>query len=197
MTSSVEPVAAASRGPWFRERPALVAAVAAALFGAVLWLRLLSGGPEDAYSMLYVLPVALVAVSSGLRAGTAAGLVAVALMVLWAVVTDVSLSPAGWASRVVPLLLLGSLLGDASDRLARADSERRRLEAAALLHREAIEINDSLVQGMVAAKWSLESGQTDVGLRTLSDTIVRAHALVSGLVRRAGMAGRSEHLPPG
>lgn len=195
MTSSVEPVAAAPRGPWFRERPALVAAVAAALFGAVLCLRLLSGGPEDAYSMLYVLPVALVAMSSGLRAGTAAGLVAVALMALWAVTMDVSLSPVGWASRVTPLLLLGALLGDASDRLARADAERRRLEAAALLHREAIEINDSLVQGMVAAKWSLESGQTDVGLRTLSDTITRAHDLVSGLVRRAGMGSRTEHLP--
>jgi hypothetical protein len=185
------------RGPWFRERPAVVLAVAAVLFAVVLCLRLLAGGPADAYSLLYVLPVALVATSSGLRAGVLAGLVAVGLMVLWAVTADVSLGPAGWASRVVPLLLLGVLLGDASDRLARADAERRRLEAAALLHREAIEINDSLVQGMVAAKWSLEAGQTDVGLRTLSDTITRAHALVSGLVRRAGMAGRSEHLPPG
>lgn len=197
MAASVHPMAPAMRGPWFREHPTAVLAVAAALFAVVLSLRLLAGGPADAYSLLYVLPVALVATSSGLRAGVLAGLVAVGLMVLWAVTADVSLGPAGWASRVVPLLLLGLLLGDASDRLARADAERRRLEAAALLHREAIEINDSLVQGMVAAKWSLEAGQTDVGLRTLSDTITRAHALVSGLVRRAGMAGRSEHLPQG
>lgn len=184
------------RGPWFREHPTAVLAVASVLFGAVLCLRLLAGGPVDAYSLLYVLPVALVAMSSGLRAGVVAGLVAVALMALWAVVNEVALGPAGWASRVVPLLLLGLLLGDASDRLARADAERRRLEAAALLHREAIEINDSLVQGMVAAKWSLEAGQTDAGLRTLSETITRAHALVSGMVRRAGMGGRSEHQPP-
>lgn len=196
MTASVHPVASAMRGPWFREHPTAVLAVASVLFGAVLCLRLLAGGPVDAYSLLYVLPVALVAMSSGLRAGVVASMVAVALMVLWAVVADVSLSPAGWASRAVPLLLLGLLLGDASDRLARTEVERRRLESAALLHREAIEINDSLVQGMVAAKWSLEAGQTDLGLRTLSETITRAHALVSGMVHRAGMGGRSEQLPP-
>jgi hypothetical protein len=194
MTVSVRPPAGATRGPWFRERPTVALTVAAALFVAVLCLRLLAGGPVEAYSMLYALPVALIATSSGVRAGTAAGLVAVALMVLWAAAMDVSLSPAGWASRVVPMLLLGVLLGDASDRWSRADTERRRLESAALLHREAIEINDSLVQGMVAAKWSLEAGQTDVGLRTLSETITRAHGLVSELIRRADMGSHSDHL---
>ena len=125
----------------------------------MLSLRLLHGTPADAYSMLYALPVALVATTFGLLAGTVAGLVAVGLTVLWAVVQDASITPAGWASRVLPLLLLGVLLGHATDRARRAEIERRRLEAAALLHREAIEINDSLVEGMAAATWSLDTGQ--------------------------------------
>ena len=182
--------------PWFRRRPRLALTVAGALFAGVLSLRLFNGTPADAYSMLYALPVALVAMTSGLRTGAAAGLLGVALTVLWAVAQEVSLSPAGWVSRVMPLLLLGVLLGHATDRARRAEAERRRLQAAALLHREAIEINDSLVQGMVAAKWSLDGGQVDTGTEILEQTVERAHDLVSGLIRRADMGARTETLHP-
>jgi hypothetical protein len=56
----------------------------------------------------------------------------------------------------VPTLFLGVLLGRATDRARRAEGERRRLERTAL-HRQAIEIDDSLVQRMAAAKWSFEA----------------------------------------
>ena len=148
------------RDPWFRRHPGLALTVAGVLYAAVLALRLLHGTPADAYSMLYALPVALLATTFGLLAGTGAGLVAVGLTVLWAVVRDASLTPTGWASRVLPLLLLGVLIGHATDRARRAEMERRRLEAAAAhLHREAIEVNGALGQGMAAAKRSLETGQ--------------------------------------
>lgn len=177
--------------PWFRAYPKVALWVAALLYGVVLVVRLQSGSVVDGYSMLYVFPVALVAMASGARAGLAAGLVAVALIVVWVLVRDVSLGPVAWASRVLPLLLLGVLLGDASDRLRRADAARRRLEAAALIHREAVEINDSIVQGMVTAKWSLEAGQVDAGLDILTATITRAQELVSSLIRQAAMGSRS------
>jgi hypothetical protein len=180
--------------PWFRRHPNLALTVAGVLYAAVLALRLLAGNPVDAYSMLYALPVALVAMASGLRAGTLAGLVAVGLTVVWALVKDISLTPTGWASRVVPLLLLGVLVGHATDRARRAEREHRRLEAAALLHREAIEINDSLVQGMAAAMWSLEADQVEAGTKTLAQTLSQAHDLVSGLIRQAGMGTRTESL---
>jgi len=185
-------LALTSGAPWFRGHPGLAVTVAAALFVAVLSLRLAVGTPVDAYSMLYALPVALVATTFGLRAGTVAGLVAVGLTALWAVVQDVSLTPTGWTSRVLPLLLLGVLLGHATDRERLAERERRRLEAAALLHREAIEINDSLVQGMAVAKWSLDAGRVDASKQILDQTIAQAQDLVSGLIRRAGMGARTE-----
>lgn len=184
------------RDPWFRRRPRVALTVAALLFAGVLVLRMFVGDAADAYSMLYVLPVALLAMAFGLRAGVGAGLVAVALVAAWVLADDVSLTPTGWLSRVVPILLLGIVLGDATDRLRQAEEQRQRLEAAALLHREAIEINDSLVQGMAAAKWSLESGQTDIGIQTLETTISRAQDLVSGLIRRADMGGRAEEVHP-
>ena len=189
--SSIGQLVKASREPWFRQRPVVALGVAGLLYGLVLSLRLSAGGPDDAYSLLYVLPVGLVAITFGMRAGLAGGLVAVALIVIWVVVDDVSLSATGWASRILPLLLLGGLLGDASDRVRRADVEKRRLESAALLYREAIEINDSLVQGMAAARWALEAGLLDAGLRTLEQTIVQAEELVSGLIRQADMGGSS------
>ncbi|HEY0950659.1 hypothetical protein [Nocardioides sp.] len=186
------PSAATTTEAWFRRRPPVTWAAVALLFAGIFALRISGGTVEDAYSMLYVFPVALVAFAFGLRKGAAAGVFAVLLIVVWVIVRDVSLDPVGWVSRVLPILLLGILLGEASDRLRRNEAERRRLETAALLHRDAIEINDSLIQGMAAAKWSLEAGDVETGLNTLNATISQAQELVSGLIRQAGMGGRTE-----
>lgn len=190
---SPRPVLAVTPRPTGR-REAGILMVAGLLFAAVFALRLFTGNVADAYSMFYTFPVALIATYFGVRAGAGAGVLAVALVVVWGVTQDVDLDPLGWSSRIVPLLLLGLLLGQATDRMRRAEEERRKLEAAALLHREAIEINDSIVQGMAAAKWALEAGSIDAALKTLDDTLGRAHELVSGLIRRAEMGGRSEQL---
>src|SRR4051812_18527729 len=99
MSISVWPLGGhAPREPWFQQRPSLALAVAGILYVGVLALRLLAGSPVDAYSMLYAFPVALVATATGLRGGALAGVVAVALVALWAVVDDASLSPLGWSS---------------------------------------------------------------------------------------------------
>lgn len=182
------------RDPWFRRHIGFAATVAGVLYVAVFCLQFFIGRPVDADSALYALPVALLASAAGLRAGILAGFTGVGLTVLGAVTQEVELSPVGWASRVLPLLLLGILLGHATDRQRQAEAERRRLEIAALLHREAIEVNDSLVQGMAAAKWSLDAGQVEAGKQVLSETIVRGDRMVSGLIRRAGMGERSEAL---
>lgn len=157
------------------------------MFAAVFVLRLGAGDSSDVIAMLYTLPIALVAVAFGLRGGLAAGATGVGLVVVWAVITGTSISPVGWAARVVPLLLLGYLLGDVTDRLRRVEAERRALARATQRHRDAVEINDSIVQGMAAAKWSLEAGDVDGGLGTLSETITLARRLVSDLLRNADM----------
>ena len=180
--------------PWFQQRPRVALAVAVALFAAVLAVRLLVGAPTQALSMLYVLPVALMAVVFGTRGGVLAGLLAIGLTVVWVLVEGVSLGASGWFSRALPLLLLGFLLGHATDRVRRAEAEQQRLARAALLHREAIEINDSLIQGMAAAKWSLEAGCYDAGLHTLEVTITSAQAHVSSLIRDAELGMRTERL---
>lgn len=181
-----------ARDPWFRQHPTAALVVAGLLFASVWAVRLADGDAVDASMLLFTLPVALIAVAFGRRAGVAAGALAVLMVVTWVLATGTDLGPVGWIARCLPELLLGFLLGDASDRLRRAEGERRKLESGALLYREAIEINDSLVQGMAAARWALEAGRPDDGLKTLETTIGQAQDLVSDLIRQAGM-GTSIH----
>ena len=50
-----------------------------------------------------------------------------------------------------------------------------------------MEINDTLVQGMVAARWSFGAGRHDAGLQTLDQTIALGQELVSKLMRESDM----------
>ena len=184
-------------GPWFRRRPAAGIVVAGVLYAGIFALRMTTGGPSEATTMFFVLPIALLALMYGLAGGLAGGLVSVALVVAWALAEHVALSPVGWATRVVPMLLLGGLLGHAADRLRRSEEERLRLDQAAHWHRQAVEINDSIVQGLAAAKWALEAGNTDSALRIISGTLAHAETLVSQLLRDAGLAPGGAYAPGG
>jgi hypothetical protein len=64
---------------------------------------------------------------------------------------------------------------------------RRERELALVRHRQAVEINDTLIQGMAAAKWALEVGQLESAAATLDQTIRLGQQLVSGLIRDADM----------
>jgi len=195
MTTLRHLVRAEEPGPWFRARPRAALAVAGLLFTVVLAVRFSVEDPVEAVSMLYVLPVALVALAFGRRAGLAAGLLALGLVAFWVMAVGTELSLIGWVARLVPFVLLGYLLGDASDRLEAAEARRAALEAAAQRHRDATEVNDTLIQGMSAAKWALEAGRTESGLRTLDETIRLGHELVSELLREADM-GVNGRRPP-
>jgi signal transduction histidine kinase len=141
--------------------------------------------------MLYVLPVALLAITFGLRVGIASGVLAVSLLVLWAVTAGENLSAWGWLSRVTPLLLLGALVGESADRIRAAAEAERRAAEVRLLQREAAEINDHVLQQMAAAKWMLEAGRIDDGV----DLRVSAMDTAQQLVAR--MLGPDSVLSPG
>lgn len=170
------------KGPWFWLRPGLALFVAGVLFVAILVLRLSVAGIQDSISMLYVLPVALVALGFGLRAGLAAGFGAVGLLVLWVVESGERLTTLGWLSRVTPLLLLGALVGAAADEIREADRAERHAQQVALLQREAAEINDRVLQELAVAKWLLESGDVKDGVELLEATMDTTQQLVSKML---------------
>lgn len=78
----------------------------------------------------------------------------------------------------------GSLRGTVQDvtELRRAEETRRDLVLAIARHRDAIEINDSIVQALAVAKWMLEAGKADRGLEAVADALETAQHLVNGLL---------------
>lgn len=153
------------------------------MYAAVLAARAWLGDPGDAVLILMIFPISLLALTFGARVGSLAGLVAAGLLVVWGWLAGADLSLVGWISRVGTMLFLGMLIGDARDRLVRAEEEQQALEISQLRHRQAAEVNDSLIQGMAAAKWSLESGRTDLAVQTLEDTIASGQHMVSDSLR--------------
>ena len=92
-------------------KPQTILALVVALFAAVFVLRMVDSDPADAVSVLYVLPIALLAVRFGPAAGLAGALLALVLLAVWAAVEDVDLGVAGYAARATAFFLLGGLAG--------------------------------------------------------------------------------------
>jgi PAS domain S-box-containing protein len=96
--------------------------LALALFAGIFVLCMGYPNVANGYEILFVLPIALLAVRFGLRGGLAGALLVIALIVAWNVFDhDVTLTVAGYLSRGSAALVLGTLLGLFVD-------ERRRLE---------------------------------------------------------------------
>jgi PAS domain S-box-containing protein len=108
---------ALSQDDWFRSQPVLTLAAAAALFAGVFALRQVSGDAKDAITMLYALPVALIALRFGAAAGLGAAALGMALFGVWAESDDSNIGWLGVLSRAVALFLIGGLVGYFSDRL--------------------------------------------------------------------------------
>ncbi|KQV77902.1 hypothetical protein ASC64_03545 [Nocardioides sp. Root122] len=174
--------------PWFSRRARLALAGVLAMFVSITVARFALGNDASvAITLLYVVPISLAALAWGRVAGMIASAAALVLLALWVLAADVDLTVLGWSARVVPLVLVGLLLGDASDRLRRAERAHVEQTERELLHRQAVEINDSLLQGMAAAKWALEAERHDVAHQRLSDAIASGQKLVAGLIRESAM----------
>lgn len=65
-------------------------------------------------------------------------------------------------------------------------------ERATQSQRQALELNDEVIQGLAAAKLALETGEHEKGVRALTETLARAQALVSRLLNQ-----KQESVEPG
>jgi PAS domain S-box-containing protein len=91
--------------------PRFAVAIAAGLFALILILRFAAGTAGDAVSFLYVVPIAVVAVALGERAGLVAATVAFVLASGWAMLENVDVTPLGYVIRAGVFLLIGDLVG--------------------------------------------------------------------------------------
>jgi hypothetical protein len=177
--------------PWFRANPRAAVMVAVSLFAGVSVLRLFSASPGDATSVLYVFPIALLALAFGLRGGLVAAAVGFALFaIIWAV-NPGGVPVLGWVVRGAGMFLMGYLLGRATDQICDHESaalseqsRRHDLEEENRRYAEATEISDSILQHLVAAKWQIEQDRPEEAVATLTKTIKRSQEMVGGLLPR-------------
>jgi PAS domain S-box-containing protein len=99
---------------------------------------------------------------------------------------DISLSPLPGEGG----LLVAAVIRDLTQRVELED-ERRRLHEARLRRRQTIEINDNVMQGLAAATFALELGDTRMAQAAVQQTVRSARRMMSELI-----GGASGALPP-
>ncbi len=78
-----------------------------------------------------------------------------------------------------------AILRDISDRKA-AELAALDLRDAQIRQQQALELNDTIVQGLTVAKMSLEAGRVDKGIEAVSATLERVKTLVGELLAQIG-----------
>jgi hypothetical protein len=176
--------------PWYRSHPRAAILIAAGLFAAVSLVQFLVNGNGEAVDILYSLPVALLAVTFGLTGGlvgAAVGFSCFAAMELTDGVGDIDAT--GWIARVAGLLLLGVLLGRATDQIAASQQhmveiqeKRRQVEERARRQAQALEISDSILQHLMVAKWMIEQDKGHEAIDILSSTMESGQRMVAEML---------------
>ena len=92
--------------------------------------------------------------------------------------------------------LLGSLGVIANLAVERVEASDIKLQLAEskLRRKQALEINDNIVQGLAVAKYAFEAGQTTEGMAAVEGTLAAARAIISNLLEEIG---RDQPLGPG
>jgi PAS domain S-box-containing protein len=111
---------------WLTKRRWASVVIATALFVAIFTARATVGALGDAISFLYVIPVVLVAISRGTRAGLLAGAVAFALSSAGTLAMGLPVTPLGYVNRAVVYLFVGGLTGRFATTLRALEAESAR-----------------------------------------------------------------------
>jgi signal transduction histidine kinase len=127
---------------------AVLRAIAVVLFAAVTAVLFIASDPVQAGAVLYVLPVALLAISDGRPGGLGAAAVATVGLAAWVLIDDVGLNALGWLARIASFVTVGWLVGHYAQVASRL--ERKRIE-----QRYATELHDQVLQELVVARYAL------------------------------------------
>jgi signal transduction histidine kinase len=137
---------AASEAPSLRRRPAVLAA-AAVLFAVTFAARLAVEDPNALIANFYTVPIALVAIELGLRAGLLAAAVAFGLVFAWGAIETVHVGTLGYVSRGAAFLLTGGVVGRNAEQMRQDISARRRAQRQLAGYADELErSNDHLAQ---------------------------------------------------
>ncbi len=174
----------------------------ALLFGGIFALRVADPTVGDGETLLYVIPVGLLAVSFGLRGGVAGAAVALTLTVTWDLSSPgVAISAVGLFNRGLALVAVGVLVGTFVDHRRRLDAELARYFEQSLDLLWSADMAGRLIR--VNPAWERALGRTasQVRHRPLTDFMhprdrdaaaAELLALAGGSHERSGLRSRYE-----
>ena len=192
-----------------RRRPAILAA-AGVLFAVAFAARLAVDDPSALIANFYTVPIALVAIELGLRAGLLAAAFALLLVFAWGEIETINLGALDYVSRGAAFLLIAGLVGRNSEQMRRDITARRRVQRQLAGYADELEqSNAHLAQSNVRLEafariartvggetdlervllLILEQGREIVGARGLLICLPEAQELA--VVAGSALAGRS------
>jgi signal transduction histidine kinase len=122
-----------SRSP---TRRVAVVAIAVVLFAIAFAARLAVDDPDALLANFYIVPIALLAIEFGTRAGLLAAAVAFALVPAWSVINAVHVDALGYVSRGAAFLITGVVVGGLTERLRNDIGERQDAQRDLALYEE-------------------------------------------------------------
>jgi len=176
--------------PWYRSNRRAALATASGLFVVVTIAHAIANGTGEAVDILYALPVALLAMSFGLRGGLVGAVIGFTLFAIIELADGVGdIDATGWITRAAGLFVLGALLGGATDQIESGQlrslaeqEERQVLAERARRQSEGLEISDTILQHLAVAKWMVEIGKNDEAIEILTSTLATGERMVAGLL---------------
>jgi len=109
------------------------------LFAITFAARLVIDDPGALIANFYTVPIALLAIAFGQRAGLAAAAFALGLVFAWAAIDSIHVSVLGYTARGAAFLVVGWLVGGYADRLRSDIAARRRAQVELSLYAEEVE----------------------------------------------------------
>ena len=207
----VERLKTPPRRPSVARRAAIVA-LAAVLFVIAFSARLAVDDPNALLANFYIVPIAVLAIEFGTRAGLLAAALAFALVPAWSVINAVHVDALGYVSRGAAFLVTGVIVGGFSDRLRKDIGERQDAQRDLALYADQLEgSNRDLARSVARLEAFAEiaravGGETDLE-RILSLILAHGREIVSArtlvvylpdggeLVAVSGSARRSHSQP--
>jgi signal transduction histidine kinase len=116
-----------------------VLAVAGVLFAATFAARLAIDDPDALIANFYLVPIAVLAIEFGTRAGVLAAGLGLALVFAWTVIETVHVDALGYVARFAAMLVTGAVVGRFSERLRRDVAERQRAQHHLSVYAEQLE----------------------------------------------------------
>jgi signal transduction histidine kinase len=116
-----------------------IVALAAVLFAAAFSARLAVNDPNALLANFYIVPIAVLAIEFGMRAGLIAAAVAFALVPAWSVIDSVHVDALGYVSRGAAFVITGVIVGGFSDRLRRDMAERQEAQRDLAMYADQLE----------------------------------------------------------